>query len=110
MKIYKYEYKEQNLITLINEEKIYSENPMYAIGDFDYHVPCLLDETDELIYEYEQGLKYYNKNIITYEIKEKNEKLDNLIDSIDVFIEKKKIRDELIKKQENNENNSSELP
>lgn len=109
MKKYKYEYKEKNLITLINNDKVYCENPMYAIPDFGEKVPCLLDQTDEVLYDYNEGLKYYYKDVLILEIKEKNEILNKIIDSIDVYIEKKKIREETIQEQENNENKIPEI-
>lgn len=93
MKIYKYEYKEKNLITLINNEKKYCDNPIFAIKDFECHVPTLIFNTDEMIYEYDKGFKYYFKNNLVYANDEKSKLLDDIIDSIDVYIEKKNIRD-----------------
>lgn len=109
MKKYKYEYKEKNLITLINNDKVYCENPMYAIPDFGEKVPCLLDQTDEIIYEYNESLKYYYQGILVLEIKEKNEILNKIINSIDVYIDKKKIRDKIIEEQENNKDKIPEI-
>ena len=94
MKQYKYLNKDKNLIILINGEKNYTEDPMYAFQDFETHLPTLVFKTDEMIYDYEGNFKYFYKEKLVQETDEKSELINEIIDSIDVFIEKKKIRDE----------------
>lgn len=99
MKQYKYSNKEKNLITLTNENKIYIEDPMYAFEDFENPLPVLIFNTDELIYDYEGTFKYFNKEKLVQEKNEKSILINNIIDSIDIYIEKKSIRDNLIKEK-----------
>ena len=99
MKQYKYSNKEKNLITLTNEDKIYIEDPMYAFKEFENPLPVLIFNTDELIYDYEGNFKYFNKEELIQEKNEKSILINNIIDSIDVYIEKKSIRDNLIKEK-----------
>lgn len=94
MKKYKYSNKEKNLITLTNDEKIYIEDPMFAFQDFETHLPTLIFKTDEMIYDYEGNFKYFYKDKLVQETDEKSELINQIIDSIDIFIERKKIRDE----------------
>ena len=94
MKQYKYSNKEKNLIILTNNDKTYIEDPMFAFQDFETHLPTLIFKTDEMIYDYDGNFKYFYKNNLVQETNEKSELINQIIDSIDVFIERKKIRDE----------------
>ena len=91
----KYHFHPDNLVIITNEEKIYIEKVSLAKLDFQKDPIYPIEHSTEFQYIMGYGTRNFNKGDMISFSDEQRQELDDLINNIDIYINKKNIRDNL---------------
>lgn len=91
----KYHFHPDNLVIITNEEKIYIEKVSLAKLDFQKDPIYPIEHSTEFQYIMGYGTRNFNKGDMISFSDEQRPELDDLINNIDIYINKKNIRDNL---------------
>lgn len=88
----KYHYHPDNIIIITNENKVYIEKISFAKFDFQKNVICPIENSTEFQYIVGYGTRNFNKGDMISFNDQARPDLDEIIENIDVLIERKQKR------------------